>query len=493
MTFLYVAEDPGVPLGEWEDPLAGLDRSVGKALLEGDAEEEDEEDEEDDADETGWAGYPFAHRGVEEGKAIGSAALSGDLAIRDSSMRSQARGNVRMHIRQASRNATRDLREVYELVEEQVGRLLSQWVDGRIQVGEVRAESARIWASAYERTRDIGRKASGLERLHPQAEILSEEETWFRGAVREELRYWNLFLSEVLRDRRASRFNEARMWERFGAYVKALRFMYEASRVQALPDNLLFYWMGPRPVVEDPRQERRICRGCTWLMERSPFTKDTLPAVPRDGSTTCLTNCRHRLVVRVANPLDVERRRRSLGERADMSRALRARKDRDHGTWRQNRAREVARSVARRQPHVRNPFIGSRLPTNPVMYQGVPRPDERRPLTESELFGPIPIDRRLKRIEESTQPDASSRRVDLYYAARQLESRLGRSPVDPAEIQPVLDRFVGALEETVLASESQRFSRAMHSVVGRLWQAVDRAGLAESDAGIVLGAAAGVI
>lgn len=555
--FFYVVNDPGIPLGESEDPIAGLGRELGRALLAG---RETDDGEEDEPEEDGWSGYPFAWRGfaeaptggartgirhgrvptaglpghpghkttpypseiglsgvppgetpgsnpglpvhpghrrtswahesIEEGKSISSAGFGGDVLARDVVARTQARGTIRKHIRQASRNANRDLQEVYETVEETIGGLLADWIEGRITISKLRAESADWWSRAYLRAREVGRKASAIERLHPQPEILSEEEAWFRSAVREELRYWNLFLQEMLRDRRARRFDEGRMWERFGNYVKAIRFMYEASRVQALPDNLLFYWMGPKPV---PSQKGRICKGCEFLVENSPYTKDTLPAVPRDGSTACLTNCRHRLVVRVADRIDIERRRRVLESRTVLSRRLKRLKERAHGTWRQRRAREIAQAVA---PHVANPFLGQRLPTNPGMFRGVPRPDERRGLTEAELLGPVPLARRLTRITEAVRSDMPMRHLDLYFAARQLEAQIRRNP-DRRTIQPILDRFVGALEATVLASqgrsEAQRFESAMRSAIGRLWAVVDAAGLSESDSGLVLGAAAGAI
>jgi hypothetical protein len=64
------------------------------------------------------------------------------------------------------------------------------------------------------------------------------------------------------------------------------------------------------------------CKGCEYIVERQPYPKGRLPAVPRSGATPCLMNCRHKLVVRKADPKTIAKRRRALPERTSMQKAL---------------------------------------------------------------------------------------------------------------------------------------------------------------------------
>jgi hypothetical protein len=351
MPWIYILDDPGVPEGQSGDPFAGLSPETARELVE--------------AVEREQAPVP-----VLEAKAIGTARVGGDIAIRDATLRARWPSSQRSHVRMASTNIIRDLDPIQEEAARSIGLLLRSWINGGVPFDRLEVESAKRWREAYERTREVGRTASGLERLHPEPGILHEEETWFRSAVREELRFWHLFLQEwkALRAEAENIPDEAlseqavqnvdgRGWERFNAYLRALRFMYESSRVLALPDNTLVYWMGPKPVAVDPTQKRHICPGCTYMMERSPFPKNRLPAVPRDGSTSCLTNCRHKIVLRVGKSLnEIMERTRALPTRESMVQALRLLKENAHH---ERKARAHAHARATREagrPHVHNPF-----------------------------------------------------------------------------------------------------------------------------------------
>jgi hypothetical protein len=308
--FVFVENDPGG--ATVDDPFAGLDAAT-----------------------------------VTEAKAIGTAPMHGQVLLRDLAIRNQGAfdSTLRSRIRMAGTNAVRDLAPVVNEAERGVVALLFEWMAGRLTFTQMRVESAKVWRTAYEQVREIGRKASAIERHGPavDSKMLHAEETWFRSAVREELRYWNTFLHEI----NEGQVSEERLMQRLEAYLKALRFMYEGARVLALPDNVLLYWMGP------PRDDTTICEGCVYMMERSPFTKNTVPAVPRDGSTQCLTNCRHRIVVRVAGLNEVFRRAEQLPARDTMVRELREIKENNHGRAAVARRHRIGNAA---HPHARNPF-----------------------------------------------------------------------------------------------------------------------------------------
>lgn len=310
-----------------------------------------------------------------EGKAVGTA-VHGQIAMRDLVVRNQGAfpSTHRSRIRLASTNAVRAIGPVQEATRQALYNLLGRWFAGGRNAPtyhDVRLESASLLHRAYEQMREIGRSASGIDRHGPGVDprLLREEEDWYRGAVREELGYWNVFLEEV----HQNQVPRDRMVERINAYIEAMRFVYESARILALPDNVLLYWTGPGPVEANRRGQVNppdahpgdICEGCDYLMERSPFPKDRIPAVPKDGSTVCLTNCRHKLVVRVVNTInEVANRATVLPTRATMVAELRRIKEDRHSPWRRARAKDLARQH-RGHPElhkVANPFKGQPMP-----------------------------------------------------------------------------------------------------------------------------------
>jgi hypothetical protein len=331
----FIAGDPGIPAGRAHDPFAGLPSAMierVRAYLDAPL---------DEAKAVGTApGVSYGHVGQR------------DLAIQQ---RGHFAGTTRFHLRSAATNTARDFAPVEEQARKDIGRLLDQWLRGRVSYDDIQLQSARAWRGVYEQLRDLGRKASGLDRLAPgEHHVTHDEETWFRDAVREELRYWHVFLEDVNDGRTVG----DRVWQRFDAYVKALRFMYDASRTLAIPEhNTLIYWMGPKK--DDPT----ICSGCLYMIERSPFPKEVMPAVPRDGSTRCLTNCRHKIMVRVVGlEEDVRKRKDALPSRAVMVRELRRLKEEAHGGDHHRRVRRGAELARTIHPHAANPFKGHPMP-----------------------------------------------------------------------------------------------------------------------------------
>lgn len=68
------------------------------------------------------------------------------------------------------------------------------------------------------------------------------------------------------------------------------------------------------------------CLGCEYIVERQPYTKSTLPAVPNSGATNCSLagRCRHKLVVRRAKLEEVAQRNKVLPKRETMVKQLRS-------------------------------------------------------------------------------------------------------------------------------------------------------------------------
>lgn len=228
----FVEDDPGVPAGQFLDPFAGLDEGTSSVLA-----------------------ALFEGVSLSEGKAIGGAQLSANVGKRDVALRQRYAGTMhgtttqRNIMKAASKNAMAALEPYVTEAGGALRGLMSRWASGEIRLAEMRVQSAAALRKAYEAAREIGRRASGLSRMaSPGApeRLQREEESWFRDAVREELGYWHRFLEEI----RAGAVSDARREERLNAYLRSIRFMYEAARIAAMPDNVLLHWMGPKK--DDP-------------------------------------------------------------------------------------------------------------------------------------------------------------------------------------------------------------------------------------------------
>lgn len=458
----YVADDPGVPAGELLDPLAGLDEhAAGQVRL------------------------------LLEGKAIGTAQLSANVLARDSAIRQRVNPTeMQARLRRAVTNVARLMRPLIREDAQGVPRgeirqvmrqLMREWLAGQRTYEQMRLESAQRLRGYYEQMRQIGRAGAGLEAMGAPTRVQREEEDWFRGAVREELEYWHTFLRQV----HEGAVPPDQVWGRVDAYIRAMRAFFESTRVQALPDNVLVYWVGPKP--RDPD----ICEGCRLMMEWSPFPKSQLPASPRDGSTPCLTNCRHRLLIRVArnfndvvrrsNQLDrmrIETRTRPSGSqpRERMVQRLReAKDDAWHGGSRTAiQARQASIRASKPGGEASNPFRGETLPAVPdykgrigqLRMEGKDDPPDAdgKEMTEAAIrttpynnFDAIPY---------ST--------MDLRDVARLLQRAADTR--DKQALLPLVDRLLGALEHTVVAVEgrprgkqvAQMFRAAFVSLVDAL-------------------------
>ena len=115
---------------------------------------------------------------------------------------------------------------------------------------------------------------------------------WLKSASKHEMRFLNKFIKQLIEGT-----TKMPLVKRVGMYMDALTSFYESARVIALPRYTIIHWTGPH--------DDRTCAGCAYMDENTPFTKMTLPTTPRAGMTPCLTNCRHRLMVRRGNLQEV--------------------------------------------------------------------------------------------------------------------------------------------------------------------------------------------
>lgn len=139
------------------------------------------------------------------------------------------------------------------------------------------------------------REALGvLRKFHSQAFLLGQnsrmlspkDKKWVQNFVNTELKYLKKFLADVANER--SRMN---ITTRRDMYVNTLEATFDSGAVFSLPANTVIDWkLGPTD---------KNCPQCKYLADNSPYTPDTLPVVPRSGSTVCKSNCKCSIKTRV--------------------------------------------------------------------------------------------------------------------------------------------------------------------------------------------------
>lgn len=339
--FVLVEDDPGVPVGaSLLDPFAGLPEAVYKPwLLEYHAECEKILQERMKSGDYGCLCEQHAAHELEvfetlsvlfpdlsddpldEGKVHGTnkAVDSTRVRVRDveTNFNSVFSAAAAKTMKSRATNARKGFNELVDKARNDITEMLGLWRDEQLTFRNLQVDSAQLFRHLYEQVWELGRASSGIHALTPDSYTTDEEKQWFRSALREELGYWQNFLLELRdhydKDKPLPRFTPA---ERVEMYLKTFEAIYDSARAFALPSAVLIYWIGPG------RNDPTICKGCAYIVERQPFTKSNLPAVPRSGATPCLQNCRHKLVVRKATPAQITARQVALPNRETMVKAL---------------------------------------------------------------------------------------------------------------------------------------------------------------------------
>ena len=142
----------------------------------------------------------------------------------------------------------------------------------------------------------LGLKAQGVGARRKTGSVVSlfteNDDHFIRTAVGEELRFMKRFVTAIREDALSMAFER-----RVNMYVKGLDGLFGAGRVAALPKDVLMWWSGP--------VDGNKCESCFYLKDNSPYMPHTLPTTPRAGDTLCLSNCRDKLVVRVAESAEI--------------------------------------------------------------------------------------------------------------------------------------------------------------------------------------------
>jgi len=159
---------------------------------------------------------------------------------------------------------------------------------------KLRAEVVKLMKVAWKDVYLAGLRAGGMPgagagKKGPLVTIVSTDDKWLRGAMQHEMRFLNGFLRQVI-----EKTYKMALDRRVEMYCNSLSSFYESARVSALPWEVVIHWAGPN--------NEATCPGCKYLFEHNPYSKANLPTVPRACLTSCVTNCRDRLLIRRVEP-----------------------------------------------------------------------------------------------------------------------------------------------------------------------------------------------
>ncbi len=169
---------------------------------------------------------------------------------------------------------------------------------GRTSENQALRLMRKLFTEHFELAYALGLKAQGVGSRREPTSIVKQfsdaDRKHIKTAVSEEVRYMKGFIKAILNETSGMTIER-----RLDMYVRGLAGVFGGARVAALPQDALMWWTGPMDSAK--------CESCEYLMKSGPYTKHTLPATPRDGTTLCLTNCRDKVVVRKAMTEEIDR------------------------------------------------------------------------------------------------------------------------------------------------------------------------------------------
>lgn len=131
-----------------------------------------------------------------------------------------------------------------------------------------RSEIRGSWDKAY---------ALGVRSVGNPFGVWEQDKSWLKGAETEEFGYLGKFVDDI-------RNKELVMGieDRLDMYIETLDGVFNHGKVDGSPEFVRIDWI---------LREARHCNDCIRFAAGSPYTKKTLPAVPRDGTSRCLSGC----------------------------------------------------------------------------------------------------------------------------------------------------------------------------------------------------------
>lgn len=162
-----------------------------------------------------------------------------------------------------------DLKEEFQT---SLSGILQSYQKGQISADVMesmwRSEIKDAWQQAYK---------LGVGSVGNPFGIWEEDKSWLKGAEAEEFGYLGKFVDDIKQSELTMGIED-----RLAMYVETLDGVYHHGQVDGSPEFVKIHWI---------LKEAKHCDDCIRYAARSPYTKKTLPAVPRDGNSRCLSHC----------------------------------------------------------------------------------------------------------------------------------------------------------------------------------------------------------
>jgi len=175
-------------------------------------------------------------------------------------------------------------KKLNDKVEKNVMGFMKRFDDGEIDLSKLGWGLKREFARAYEDAYVLGQRSVGYT-----GDLMDEDIAFIKSFRRTENGYLNNFMKAIATDKLV-----LDKYERLKMYVDTIGSVFDHGRVEASPPWVKIYWV--------PTRGAKHCMDCMILALNDPYTKETLPCVPRDGTTKCLSNCKCKLLIRYKKP-----------------------------------------------------------------------------------------------------------------------------------------------------------------------------------------------
>jgi hypothetical protein len=119
----------------------------------------------------------------------------------------------------------------------------------------------------------------GKQMVLPNATLDGSENSFIGKSVADEMKFMTKFADDIQGNTGVMSYDR-----RIKMYSASLNAMFTFGKLVYMPDEVKIIWtLG----ITD-----KHCATCLSIAARNPYTKKTLPTVPKAGATICISNCR---------------------------------------------------------------------------------------------------------------------------------------------------------------------------------------------------------
>ena len=252
-----------------------------------------------------------------EGKA--PALRKGDPISKQQDLEASLDPRFRRKTGKAFKKYKREMDQLQSRTKKKLAGIVDTYASGRGKLPwfDVAQIARNTLVNAHFTAFELGLRAAGLTNVKKIMEDDPTTSKRVQSAIDAEMIYFERLLDE-LKDEEV----RGSPGKRAQRYAEAVFSSFNQARVMGMPSVSIIHWHLESP---DP------CNDCKLIARFSPFTRETLPTVPRAGSTRCLDHCYCSLEVVVADERKLGRIRARHLPRKEIMRRLKRQQKRQLG------------------------------------------------------------------------------------------------------------------------------------------------------------------